>query len=249
MSSSAVVVSADLMQAYATIAEQLADFGSVLIDETFPSPISECFRCQTVPQITILDYLRRICKYSNCSDSSMALSLLYMDRLINSQDEGAFEIHALNVHRIVLITLMTATKFIEDNNHKNSHWSKIGGISKKELNYMERKFLFAIKFNLMADEKTQAKYMSLLYKRSQTLLTITTKRVSILSTEEEEQQQELSPSPSPVSSTSSSRKTTFSSCSSPNSASSSPDIAEGLIDSPVRYSSKNIDNRAIQISS
>ena len=56
--------------------------------------------------------------------------------------------HSLNVHRILLSSVMVAAKFLDDFYYSNEFWAKIGGVPNSELNTLELEFLFMTNFDL-----------------------------------------------------------------------------------------------------
>ena len=99
------------------------------------------FCSQAEPKITIDNYLNRIAEYTNCSPACFVVAIIYMKRL-------AQPITVLSVHRLLLTSLLIATKFHDDTFYSNEYWSRIGGLTLKDLNQMERVFLHHINYRL-----------------------------------------------------------------------------------------------------
>ncbi|KAJ7950885.1 Cyclin [Quillaja saponaria] len=53
-----------------------------------------------------------------------------------------------NVHRLLITTIMVASKYVEDMNYRNSYFARVGGLTTKELNNLELEFLFLMGFKL-----------------------------------------------------------------------------------------------------
>ena len=85
------------------------------------------------PNITILSYLKRIIKYANCHESCFIIMLIYIDRLI---ERKSFIITNMNIHRLLITSVMLAIKFYEDDYYKNTFYARLGGISGLEINYL-----------------------------------------------------------------------------------------------------------------
>ena len=64
------------------------------------------------PSISVGKYLERICKYINCSPSCFVAAYIYIDRLI--QRHPTLIISSLNVHRLLITSIMVAAKFLDD---------------------------------------------------------------------------------------------------------------------------------------
>lgn len=63
------------------------------------------------PALSIPNYLERIFKYSSCSPSCFVVAHIYMDRYIHSVNT---HLTSLNVHRMLITSVMVAAKFIDD---------------------------------------------------------------------------------------------------------------------------------------
>jgi len=59
-----------------------------------------------------------------------------------------FSLNKLNIHRLVLTSVMIASKFMDDKYYSNQYWSRVGGITNDELNSLEIEFLFLLDFHL-----------------------------------------------------------------------------------------------------
>jgi len=107
------------------------------------------FHALQPPQITIEFYLKRIARYSNCSEECFVLALIYIDRLIVKNEN--FLVNSLNVHRLLITSIMLGAKFFDDQYFNNEYFGKIAGVSLKEINLLEIEFLFMINFNLFVE--------------------------------------------------------------------------------------------------
>eukprot|EP00518_Triparma_eleuthera_P006256 CAMPEP_0182468322 /NCGR_PEP_ID=MMETSP1319-20130603/15314_1 /TAXON_ID=172717 /ORGANISM="Bolidomonas pacifica, Strain RCC208" /LENGTH=248 /DNA_ID=CAMNT_0024668507 /DNA_START=19 /DNA_END=761 /DNA_ORIENTATION=- len=119
------------------------------------------------PGICIHDYLQRICRYSSCSMECFVLALVYIDRLIQRNN---FVLTSLNVHRIIITSVMLAAKFLDDQYFNNAFYARVGGVPCAEINALELEFLFLINFSLYVTTDAYHKYLSELesHARSQT---------------------------------------------------------------------------------
>ena len=109
------------------------------------------FAHKEAPKISIEDYLNRIRKYSKLEDSTLIIALIYIDRLLKNQK---IVLSIFNVHRILLTAILLAIKYNEDEIYDNSFFARIFGITTKELNKLENKFLDLIEFKLFITKKT-----------------------------------------------------------------------------------------------
>ena len=124
------------------------------------SPISR-FTALQKSNISISDYLERIYHYSHCSSECLLLSLIYIDRLIQS---NKIAVNSLSIHRILITSLVIAAKFFDDRFFVNSYYAKVGGLSTEELNSLEIEFLYAINFTLLVNAEDYQNYHNELYR-------------------------------------------------------------------------------------
>jgi hypothetical protein len=73
------------------------------------------------------------------------LALIYIDRLITKR---RIVLDPLNVHRLLVTSVMLAAKFFDDHYLDNQHYAAVGGVPKGEMNVLELEFLFLLEFNL-----------------------------------------------------------------------------------------------------
>lgn len=122
------------------------------------------FHSRAPPGISVIEYLRRIVKYTNLevcaqlfsaaglgsgNDSSVSgadvqkiplLSLLaYID--LTCQNLPTFTLSSLTVHRFLIAGVTAGSKAQCDVFCTNAHYAKVGGIKVGELNNLEREFL------------------------------------------------------------------------------------------------------------
>ncbi|XP_024383509.1 cyclin-U1-1 [Physcomitrium patens] len=98
------------------------------------------------PSISIAKYLERIFKYTNCSPSCFVVAYVFLDRLVHRQPD--LLVTTLNVHRLLVTSVMVATKMLDDVHFNNAFFARVGGVSVVELNRLELEFLFRLDFKL-----------------------------------------------------------------------------------------------------
>ena len=118
------------------------------------------FHVNIAPTITIYDYLYRIQKYLNINNSTLIISLIYIDRICK---EKGIKLTNNNIHRILFSSIFTAIKYNEDNLLKTSFYARIAGISEKELIKLENAFLKLIEFKLFVSDEIYQIYSSYLF--------------------------------------------------------------------------------------
>jgi len=114
------------------------------------------FHAQRPPAISISDYLLRIAKYALCSGECFVLALVYIDRII--QQNPTFVVNSLNIHRLLITSVMLAAKFFDDQYFNNAYYAKVGGVPANEMNSLEVEFLFMTNFNLFVTTETYKQY-------------------------------------------------------------------------------------------
>ncbi|XP_052193774.1 cyclin-U2-2-like [Diospyros lotus] len=104
------------------------------------------FESSETPDLTIQCYLERIFRYTGAAAPVFVVAYVYIDRFC--QNHPKFRIAARNVHRLLITTVMLASKYVEDMNYRNSYFASVGGITTKEMNKLEVEFLFMMEFKL-----------------------------------------------------------------------------------------------------
>ena len=113
------------------------------------------FQSSYPPTISILAYLERINKYAKCSPNCFIVALIYIDRLIETRN---VILSTLNVHRVLITSVMLATKVFDDEFYKNAYYAKLGGVSTQEINSLELEFLSLMNFDFFVTVETFEKY-------------------------------------------------------------------------------------------
>ncbi|CAA7029539.1 unnamed protein product [Microthlaspi erraticum] len=107
---------------------------------------TQIFDCREIPDMTIQTYLERIFRYTRAGPSVYVVAYVYIDRFC--QTNPGFRISLNNVHRLLITTIMVASKYVEDLNYRNSYYAKVGGLQTEDLNTLELEFLFLMGFKL-----------------------------------------------------------------------------------------------------
>ncbi|CAH8337584.1 unnamed protein product [Eruca vesicaria subsp. sativa] len=130
---------------------------SVLLHDKSPPHFQDSSSAVTVfdgrspPEITIADYLIRIFNYSHCSPSCFVIAYIYIHQFLHLTRS---HLTPLNVHRLLVTTVMLAAKVFDDRYYNNAYYARVGGVSTRELNRLEMKLLFALDFKLQVDPHT-----------------------------------------------------------------------------------------------
>eukprot|EP00602_Paraphysomonas_sp_CaronLab_P004129 CAMPEP_0185024836 /NCGR_PEP_ID=MMETSP1103-20130426/8026_1 /TAXON_ID=36769 /ORGANISM="Paraphysomonas bandaiensis, Strain Caron Lab Isolate" /LENGTH=295 /DNA_ID=CAMNT_0027557901 /DNA_START=71 /DNA_END=955 /DNA_ORIENTATION=+ len=141
------------------IIQVLSEVLTRLIDVNLKSnarqQFSTKFQSSYAPGISIYGYLERISKYAKCSANCFIVALIYIDRLIETR---SIVLSSLNVHRILITSILLSTKVFEDEFYKNAYYAKLGGISTQEINSLELEFLSMVNFNMCVSTDTFKMY-------------------------------------------------------------------------------------------
>lgn len=84
------------------------------------------------------------------------LALVYIDRIIQSNPN--FVVNSLNIHRLLITSVMISAKFFDDQYFNNAYYAKVGGVPCKEMNSLEVEFLFLTNFSLFVTYDTYKQY-------------------------------------------------------------------------------------------
>ena len=103
------------------------------------------FSCSTIPEISIYEYLVRIQNYAYMEESTLIISLIFIDKLCELAE---LILTDYNLHRVLFTAISLAIKYNEDSYYDNKYYSAIAGVSLKELKLMEYNFLDLTNFNL-----------------------------------------------------------------------------------------------------
>eukprot|EP00918_Siedleckia_nematoides_P033289 GHVU01072257.1.p1 GENE.GHVU01072257.1~~GHVU01072257.1.p1 ORF type:complete len:219 (+),score=38.92 GHVU01072257.1:402-1058(+) len=122
------------------------------------SPVGQLTRFHAIqaPAITIKDYLDRIQKYFNCSNECFVLALVYIDRIVKLHQE--FTVSILNIHRLLITSVMLAAKFFDDVYFSNAFYARVGGVKTREINNLEAHFLTLIGYQLFVSPEEYDSY-------------------------------------------------------------------------------------------
>lgn len=114
------------------------------------------FHAEKAPLISLPRYLERVLSYAPCSNSCFIIALIYIDRIIQSNSD--FILNSFSVHRMLITSVMLATKFFDDETFNNLYYARVGGLQVSELNQLEQKFLLLIDFTLTIQAEVFERY-------------------------------------------------------------------------------------------
>jgi len=119
------------------------------------------FHSETIPDISLPDYLKRIAWFLQCSKECFVLALEYIHRLMKVRPE--IELNDNSVHQLIISCIVVSAKFIDDKTYKNTFYAMVGGLPVITLSAFEIKLLFFLKFDLfILPEQLNARYETML---------------------------------------------------------------------------------------
>ena len=122
------------------------------------------FHSRAPPTISVIDYLQRLATHATLSQPILLSMVYYIDRLCASYP--AFHISSLTVHRFLITSATVASKGLSDSFWTNRVYSRVGGVSVKELALLELEFLWRIEWRIVPKPEILVDYYRNLVARS-----------------------------------------------------------------------------------
>ena len=113
------------------------------------------FSANSIPGISIKDYLIRIQTYSGIEKSTLILSLILIDHTCK---KSGLILTYYNIHRLLFASILISIKYNEDSYYDNKFYSEIAGVKLKELKLIEYSFLELNDFNVFVNNHEFEKY-------------------------------------------------------------------------------------------
>ena len=113
------------------------------------------FSANSIPGISIKDYLIRIQTYSGIEKSTLILSLILIDHTCK---KSGLILTYFNIHRLLFGSILISIKYNEDSYYDNKFYSEIAGVKLKELKLIEYTFLELNDFNVFVNNHEFEKY-------------------------------------------------------------------------------------------
>ena len=102
------------------------------------------FYLDQIPEVSLENYIYHLMKYTNMSISSLILAIIYIDQFC---EKFRYVLCLNNIYRILLIFVFISIKFNEDFFINSEYYSKIAGVSVKDLNVLEYQICVAMNFD------------------------------------------------------------------------------------------------------
>ncbi|WVZ02874.1 hypothetical protein V8G54_023680 [Vigna mungo] len=138
-----------------SVLERLVQRNETLLEANHIKDVVTVFHGLRAPSLSVRKYIDRIFKYSGCSPSCFVVAQIYVDRFIQHTE---IKLTSLNVHRLLITSIMLAAKFIDD--------------ATSQLNRLEMSFLFGVDFRLQVSVDTFGRYCRQLEKEAAETLQI-----------------------------------------------------------------------------
>jgi hypothetical protein len=135
------IVEHKIIDSMACVLEQHARFNEKHVPTTFT-----VFHSTRPPTVPIKSYIERIHKYTNVSSGCLVAASCYIDRFIQANPD--IVLCGLNVHRLIITSIVISMKFLDDLYYNNAYYAKVGGLPAPEMNALELEFLFRLNFKL-----------------------------------------------------------------------------------------------------
>jgi hypothetical protein len=129
------------------------------------------FDSVAIPGVDLSSYVGRICQFARCTSDVLVVALIFLDRITNS---GLVLLTARNVHRLVLLSILTANKCLEDIRMSNAEYAIVGNVPVEDLFRLEVLYLFFIRFELFVKADEFASFREKLMGFASSFLVLTT---------------------------------------------------------------------------
>ena len=113
------------------------------------------FSANSIPNISINDYLTRIQLYSGIEKSTLILSLIQIDHICKKTE---LILSYYNIHRLLFTAVLISIKFNEDTYYDNKFYAEIAGVKLKELKMLEYTFMALNDFNIFINHEEYEQY-------------------------------------------------------------------------------------------
>ena len=124
------------------------------LSTTYSDSSSNSDLCCELDKYDIEDYIIQAYKKLGFSTNLLILSMMNLDKLLANN----FILTSENVHKVFFLCMMETQKYYDDEYFKNKDYSKVSGISTKELLELELEFLNNINFSIFIKDDDYNKY-------------------------------------------------------------------------------------------
>lgn len=122
----------------------------------------DIFYFNSVPGISLDDYINRIYKYTKMNISSLVMSIIYIDRFCEMNN--GYVLCMNNIHKLLCTSCLVSVKFNEDININMKYFAEVAGLPVYDLNNLEFYFCLRLKFSFFVDYDIYQKYFEYFHK-------------------------------------------------------------------------------------
>eukprot|EP00347_Sterkiella_histriomuscorum_P015148 403358137 len=114
---------------------------------------SSAFSSTLPSNIPVHAYFMYVSINSGLADNQAIISLVLIERLcrIANQNGLPIIINSLNIHRLILASVLVVSKFYNDLFFQNSYVAYVGGVHPQEINLLEKEFIRILGWSLWVD--------------------------------------------------------------------------------------------------
>ena len=151
------IKNSELIQSISYILSKILEENKKLpnIKEIISKQNKMCFSYNSIPKISIKDYLERIQEYTCIEQNTLILALIYIDRLCTI---GKITLTYYNIHKILFGAILIAIKYNEDSFYDNKYYAEIAGVKISELKLMELNFILFCDYQMFVSDEIFTNY-------------------------------------------------------------------------------------------
>lgn len=109
----------------------------------------------SIPAVTLAQYLARWAQYTQTGDVEVLCAIIFIDRVCT---RTGLVLTRRNMHRVILVALLAATKWREEHPFKMTHYAKVGGVPLWELSELETRFIIDLDWCVCVEESAMKQY-------------------------------------------------------------------------------------------
>jgi len=117
----------------------------------------QAYDAEKVPARTLERYMARWVQYTEAEDIVAVIAAIYIDRVCM---KTGLHLNKHNVHRVLLAALLLASKWMEEDQFRMSHYAAVGAVDIAELRELESCFLRHVGWELHINRAEQEKYLA-----------------------------------------------------------------------------------------
>lgn len=141
------------------IVDNNSDTGFIKHVNSFRTEIEQVFDKKSSINISIEEYLFRICLYLDFSLPELLHTLILIDKITNI---GNMILCDENIHKIIIVSSLLTCKMLNDKVLTTESYSKIYGVSKNTILELENSALNVLNYSVFVSEEDYKEYLQLL---------------------------------------------------------------------------------------